>query len=149
MTLNYIGRCKAVVERGEVRANSKPHLWPRRGCNCYNQGRGRRFSRADLCPPPLSVPSFPSWLVCYTFPLLYYLALTLLRGNLLINSQLVSAARRLINRRRVARWRHAQNPLSKPRRDLCVRVILKHPPLPLLTCSILPDCQTLSSCHYH
>lgn len=33
---------------------------------------------------------------------------TLLRGNLLINSQLVSAARRLINGRPpLARWRHA------------------------------------------
>lgn len=120
MTLNYMGRCKTAVERGEVRANSKPHLWPRRGCNCYNPGRGRRFSRADLYPPPLFPPSCPSALACYTFPLLY-LALTLLRGNLLINSQLVSAARQLINRRRVARWRHAQNPPSKPRRDLCVR----------------------------
>lgn len=118
MTLNYMGCCKA-SKRGEVRANSKPHLWPRRGCNCYNGARAP--TRADLCPLPTSYP--------YTFPLLHYLALTLLRGNLLINLQLVSAARRLINRRRVARWRHAQNPPSAPsRRDLyALSLNARHP----------------------
>lgn len=89
-------------------ANSKPHLWPRGGCNCY-KGRGRRLARVTPLKPPLCFS-----LVRYPRPLSLafsslYSALTLLRGNLLINSQLVSAARRLINTRRVARWRHAQN----------------------------------------
>lgn len=67
--------------------NSKPHLWPCRGCNRYKDGRGRGWE-----------PGLDS-------------ALTLLRSNLLINSQLVSAARRLINRhRQVARWRYTPPP---------------------------------------
>lgn len=77
--------------------------------------RGRRLAppKGEGSLASLSLPVFP----------LLYLALTLLRGNLLINSQLVSAARRLINR--VARWRHAQNPPSAPR---FVRVVLKYSP---------------------
>lgn len=69
----------------------------------------RAPTRALTCVPHVPLPT--SSLSLCILPLLY-LALTLLRGNLLINSQLVSAARRLINRRRVARWRHAQNPPS-------------------------------------
>lgn len=107
-------------------ANSKPHLWLRRGCNCYKQGRGRRRVRASR--RPLRLASHPPAPIRIHFPLLY-LALTLLRGNLLINSQLVSAARRLINRRRVARWRHAQNPPSAPRRrDLRAFILKCSPP---------------------
>lgn len=115
MTLNYMRCCKA-LKRGDVSANSKPHLWPRKGYNCYNGSEG-----ADLVPASTSYP--------YTFPLLHYLALTLLRGNLLINLQLVSAARRLINSRRVARWRHAQNPPFAPsRQDLYALSLNAHHP---------------------
>lgn len=74
-----------------------------------------RNEGADSPPLHPSIPPVPFALSSH------YLALTLLRGNLLINSQLVSAARRLINTRRVARWRHAQNsPLDTESARLCV-----------------------------
>lgn len=109
MTLNYTGRCKAPDEGGPRIAS---HICgPAEGVTVITGARAP--TRALTCVPdaPSPPPLFTSSLSLCIFPLLY-LALTLLRGNLLINSQLVSAARRLINRRRVARWRHAQNPPS-------------------------------------
>lgn len=117
MTLNYTGRCKAPNKGGPRIAS---HICgPAEGVTVITAARAP--TRADLLSP---FPSLSLSLSLCIFPLLY-LALTLLRGNLLINSQLVSAARRLINRRRVARWRHAQNIHLPAGRDLRT-FILKH-----------------------
>lgn len=117
MTLNYTGRCKASNKGGPRIAS---HICgPAEGVTVITAARAP--TRADLLSP---FPSLSLSLSLCIFPLLY-LALTLLRGNLLINSQLVSAARRLINRRRVARWRHAQNTHLPAGRDLRT-FILKH-----------------------
>jgi len=113
MTLNYMGCCK--TSKGRFVRIASRICGPAEGVTVIT-GQGRRFA-----------------LTCTRFhflsPLLRYLALTLLRGNLLINLQLVSAARRLINRRRVARWRHAQNPPSaSSRRDLyALSLNARHP----------------------
>jgi len=70
MTLNYMGRCKALNDAGEVGANSKPHLWPRRGCNCYNGAR---------------VPTCARFLPLHVYICIYrvyiYIAFTLLGTN--------------------------------------------------------------------
>lgn len=122
MTLNYTG----VVDRAERGQGEEGGGWriasricgPAEGVTVIrNEGAGS----PPLRPSTLSVP--------HVALSSHYLALTLLRGNLLINSQLVSAARRLINTRRVARCRHAQYPPSRHtgRRD-CACVTLEDLP---------------------
>jgi len=74
MTLNYMGRCKALNDAGEVGANSKPHLWPRRGCNCYNGARVPTCARFHFLP--LHV-----YIRIHRVYIYIYIALTLLGTN--------------------------------------------------------------------
>jgi len=71
MTLNYMGRCKALNDAGEVGANSKPHLWPRRGCNCYNGARVPTCARFHLPYPSMCIYIYIYVCVCVCIYILY------------------------------------------------------------------------------